>query len=314
MSDDEKKSDEPDRPAERRGPTNLRRKLGRPRLLIVGCGDVGARIVARLARRFLVVALVRSDARMAPLRAAGAIPLLADLDARRTLKRIAGLGARVIHLAPPAESGHKDRRTRNLVAALGGRTQRAVYISTSGVYGDHGGRRIDETASLAPGSERAWRRIDGERIMRGACFATVLRVPGIYAHDRLPLDRLRQRLPALIPADDVHTNHVHADDLARIAIAALLRGAPTRVINASDDSELKMGDYFDLVADRHGLPRPPRLPRAELAGQVSPMMLSFMRDSRRLSNRRLKRELRVRLLWPTVEAALAKSKETLAAD
>jgi nucleoside-diphosphate-sugar epimerase len=279
-------------------------KLGRPRLLIVGFGDVGARIVARFARRFRIVALMRSDTRNAFLRAAGAIPLKADLDDRQTLKRIAGLGARVIHLAPAGESGRKDRRTRNLVAAIGDRTQRAVYISTSGVYGDQGGRRIDETARLVPGSDRAWRRVDGEHVMRAAFFATVLRVPGIYAHDRLPLERLRQCLPALIPADDVFTNHVHADDLARIAVAAMLRGAPTRVINASDDSELKMGDYFDLVADRHGLPRPPRLPRAELAGQVSPMMLSFMRDSRRLSNRRLKRELRVRLLWPTVAAAL----------
>ncbi len=289
-----------DPPAKRRS----RRKLGRPRLLIVGCGDVGARIVARLAHRFRIVALVRSDARNAALRAVGAIPMVVDLDVRRSLRRITGLGERVIHLAPAGELGRTDRRTRNLVAALGKRTQRAVYISTSGVYGDHGGRRIDETARLVPGSERAWRRVDGEHVMRAALFATVLRVPGIYAHDRLPLDRLRQRLPALVPEDDVYTNHIHADDLARISIAALLRGAPARVINSSDDSELKMGDYFDLVADHCGLPRPPRLPRTELAGQVSPMMLSFMRDSRRLSSQRLKRELRVQLLWPTVAQAL----------
>lgn len=305
MTNAEMMSDER-RPRIRRG---ARRKLGRPLLLIIGCGDVGARIVARLAGRFRVVGLSRSSARHDFLRAAGAVPMIANLDDRRALKRIAGLGARVIHLAPPGESGRRDQRTRNLIATLGSGNQRAVYISTSGVYGDHGGRRIDETARLAPRADRAWRRLDGEDLMRAALRATVLRVPGIYAHDRLPLDRLRQSLPALAAQDDVHTNHVHADDLARISIAALLRGAPARVINASDDSEMKMGDYFDLVADAHGLPRPPRLQRVELAAQVSPMMLSFMRDSRRLSNRRLKQELRVRLLWPTVESALSRAKE-----
>jgi nucleoside-diphosphate-sugar epimerase len=163
---------------------------------------------------------------------------------------------------------------------------------------------IDETAPAQPGNERAVRRVDAE----GRCarlLAAVLRVPGIYAHDRLPLDRLRQRLPALAPTDDVHTNHIHAEDLARIAVAALHRGAPARVYNAVDDSALMMGEYFDLVADAHGLPRPPRLPRDELKAAVSPMMYSFMNESRRLGNRRLKDELRVRLNYPTVAAALA---------
>jgi len=291
----------------------VRPRFGRPRLLIVGCGDIGARIVARLAHRFRIVAVTATSARSDALRALGAVPLVLDLDRwnldrRNSLRRIAAFGERVIHLAPPSSGGREDRRTRRLVAILGGRARnelsRAVYISTSGVYGDHQGRRIDETARLAPGNERALRRIDGEQTMRARLHATVLRVPGIYALDRLPLDRLRQRIPALNAADDVYTNHIHADDLARAAIVALLRGAPARVINASDDSELTMGDYFDLVADRCGLPRPPRLSRAEIAAHVTPMMLSFMRDSRRLGNRRLKRELRLRLRFPTVDDAL----------
>ncbi|HSQ73193.1 MAG TPA: SDR family NAD(P)-dependent oxidoreductase, partial [Rubrivivax sp.] len=82
-------------------------------------------------------------------------------------------------------------------------------------------------------------------------------------------------------------------------------------VNAVDDSSLKMGDWFDRVADTFGLPRPPRLPRAELAERVSPVMLSFMSESRRLSNRRLKRELRARLRWPTVDATLAEVKKAL---
>jgi nucleoside-diphosphate-sugar epimerase len=284
------------------------RRLGRPRLLIVGCGDVGLRIVARLRGRFRVFALSSTPARRPLLRAAGVVPIAGDLDAPRTLARIGALAPRIIHLAPPDERGRGDRRTRRLAGAVRG-VERAVYISTTGVYGDHGGARIDETARLRPASERAWRRLDAERTMRARLDATVLRVPGIYADDRLPLDRLRQRQPALAPDDDVHSNHIHGDDLARIALAALVRGAPRRVLNAVDDSALKMGDYFDLVADAFALPRPPRLPRAELRAAVSPMMYSFMTESRRLANGRLRRELRVRLANPTVAAALARMKK-----
>ena len=281
------------------------RKLGRPRLLIIGCGDVGLRIVSRLAARFRLIALTSTPQRVGLLRAAGVVPIVGDLDRAATLARLRGAAPWLLHLAPPGNAGSHDGRTRRLAARLAGSTRRAVYISTSGVYGDHSGRAIDETVRLRPANERALRRLDAERTMRSRLGAVVLRVPGIYAHDRLPLERLRQRLPALAAADDVFTNHIHADDLARSTIAALLRGRATRVINTVDDSALAMGDYFDAVADAHQLPRPPRLPRAELKAAVSPMMYSFMTESRRLSNRRLKRELRIRLRYPTVASTLA---------
>jgi nucleoside-diphosphate-sugar epimerase len=288
------------------------RKLGRPRLLIIGCGDVGLRIVSRLSTRFRLIALTSTPQRAGLLRAAGVVPIVGDLDRAATLARLRGVAPWLLHLAPPGNTGSHDGRTRRLVAPLAGGTRRAVYISTSGVYGDHGGRAIDETARLHPANERALRRLDAERTMRSRLGAVVLRVPGIYAHDRLPLERLRQRLPALAAADDVITNHIHADDLARCTIAALLRGRTTRVINTVDDSALAMGDYFDAVADAHRLPRPPRLPRAELKAAVSPMMYSFMTESRRLSNRRLKRELRIRLRYPTVASTLAECQDAQA--
>ena len=290
------------------------RKLGRPRLLIIGCGDVGLRIVSRLATRFRLIALTSTPERAPLLRAAGVVPVVGNLDQPASLRRLQGLAERVIHLAPPGNVGERDTRTRHLVAALGGVPRRAVYISTTGVYGDHGGRRIDETARLWPTNDRAVRRIDAERLMRSRLRAAVLRVPGIYAHDRLPLDRLRQKLPALADADDVYTNHIHADDLARIAIAALARGAAARVYNACDDDEMKMAEYFDRVADAFDLPHPPRLPREAMKAAVSPMMYSFMTESRRLANHRLKEELKIRLLFPTVATALAtmRAEETIA--
>jgi nucleoside-diphosphate-sugar epimerase len=308
----------------------LPRRFRAATVLLVGCGDVGRRIGALLAARGLrAVGTVRSEANAAALRAAGIRPLRLDLDAPRA-RALRAFAARVVHLAPPPAEGAGDPRTARLVAALlrgqragppeagqrarsrspAGPTQRWVYVSTTGVYGDCAGGLVPEHRPVAPANPRAARRVAAEVIWkraaaRGQARAVRLRVPGIYGHDRLPLERLRQGLPALRPEDDVHTNHIHADDLARICLAALWRGRSGRVIHTVDDSGLRMGDYFDRVADAAGLPRPPRLPRDELARRVSPMMLSFMRESRRLLNDRLKRELRVSLRYPTVDHTLA---------
>ena len=284
-------------------------KLGRPRLLILGCGDVGMRLLPLVRARFRVFAVTSDPQRRAELRAAGAIPVVADLDDPRTLKRLAGLAQHVVHLAPPQSEGALDRRTRSLCAILPEGT-RMVYISTSGVYGDCGGALIDETRSVAPHNARAQRRVDAERVLRAWALhararVAILRVPGIYAPGRLPIRRLEQGTPALLAADDVYTNHIHADDLARIAALALFRGLPQRVYHAVDDTHMKMADYFDTVADAFGLARPPRLARAELAAAVSPMLLSFMSESRRMHNGRIKRELGVRLRHPQLAQSIA---------
>jgi len=115
---------------------------------------------------------------------------------------------------------------------------------------------------------------------------------------------LKKGTPALLADEDVYTNHIHADDLARILAASLYRLQSCRVYHAVDDSELRMGEYFDLVADAFMLPRPARLPRAELHNVVSPMLLSFMSESRRLTNVRIKSELGIRLRFPLVDDAV----------
>lgn len=282
----------------------------RPRLLIVGCGDVGMRLLPLLSAHFRVFALTSRPERRAELRALGAVPLVADLDRPATLARLRSLAPWVLHLAPPQQDGETDRRTRRLVAALG-KVERLVYVSTSGVYGDCGGALVDETRPVAPRNPRARRRVDAERVLRawavaGGATLGILRVPGIYADDRLPLRRLEQGTPALVASDDVYTSHVHADDLARIVLAALWRARPGRVYHAVDGTRMKMGDYFDAVADAFDLPRPPRLPRDALRSAVSPMLLSFMSESRRLDDARLRRELRLRLRHPDVPTVLAR--------
>lgn len=359
------------------------RTLRRARILIVGCGDVGLRCLAQLQTRRSrprVFALTRRAERVDLLRAAGAVPVLGDLDQRARLTRLAGLAGTVLHLAPPQKDGDDDLRTRRLIAALktrrqpaaripktgrGGlasrllrrasgqvsntaahpasrpfsapkpsaivpertwRTRRAhplaavrptlVYASTTGVYGDCGGARIDETRTPRAANGRAKRRVAAERQLRratarGALKATIARIPGIYAGNRLPLARLEKRTPALAADDDVYTSHIHADDLAAILLRLATHGKAARIVHASDDSELKMGEYFDRVADAFGLARAPRVSRALAERELDPVLLSFMRESRRLDNGRLKRELGVRLRYPDVDAFLRTSARSL---
>jgi nucleoside-diphosphate-sugar epimerase len=281
------------------------------RLLIVGCGDIARRALPELCKRYRVSALVR--ARDPSLVSAGVELVEGDLDRPDTLAALPGGAARIAHLAPPPENGARDLRTHALLAALetAARSgemlpQRFVYLSTSGVYGDCGGAFVDESRTPSPQTERAMRRLDAERAV-GACGerlgveVVVLRVPGIYASDRLPLARLRQGVPALRPEDDVYSNHIHADDLAAAVVAALERESVRGVYNVNDDSEMRMSEWFDLVADRCGLPRPARITRAQAAALVPPAQISFMSESRRLVNRRMKMELGVRLRYPTVD-------------
>ena len=289
-------------------------RFKRPTLLIVGCGDVGLRVAKLLRGRYRLLALTSSLQRVAQLREAGVLPLIGNLDDAATLGRLAGLADAVLHLAPPPTQGAADPRTAHLLQALArqGRVRRIVYGSTTGVYGDCGGAQFDETRAVNPGTDRARRRVDAEARLRWygqamGARVTLLRIPGIYAGDRAgghPRERLARSTPVLSFDDDVFTNHIHADDLARACVAALVRGLPQRVVHACDDTDMKMGDYFDLAADLEGLPRPRRITRAQAATELSPMLMSFMGESRRLDNRRLKTELKLRLRYPTVRTGL----------
>ena len=303
------------------------------RLLIIGCGDVGVRLIPLARPRYRVLALTRDRSQCASLRALGATPIFGDLDQPQTLSVLAGIAHDIVHLAPPPAVGATDTRTAHLIAALANRgssrgstgrgvhgrkakniqnslPQHFIYISTSGVYGDCGGEIVPETRPAQPQTARAQRRVDAERRLRAwgvrsGVPVSILRVPGIYADGRLPLARLQRGTPALNEADDSYVNHIHADDLARMVIAALNHAAPGRAYNAVDDVPQKMGDYFDLVADRHGLQRPPRVARSEAARVIPENLLSFMSESRRLSNHRIKRELRFRLRYPSVHDGIA---------
>ncbi len=295
-------------------------------VLMIGCGDIALRTVPLLQEKYRISGLFRQPDKARLFRSRGVTPVTGDLDRRDSLKKLAGIAQIIIHLAPPQNHGKRDTRTANLLAALSKRTkgksgilpQQLVYISTSGVYGDCQGKIINEARRLKPINDRAIRRVNAESQIRSwgrrnHIPVTILRVPGIYAGDRLPLKRIRENIPVFTARDDSYTNHIHADDLARIICAAIRYGKSGRIYNATDDTQMKMGDYFDLVADHFNLPHPPRIPRDQAAGRISPGMLSFMNESRRINNMRMKKELHVRLRYPTVVAGVREegSKESM---
>lgn len=280
-------------------------------VLIVGCGYTGRRIASKLkARGDRVRALVRSQESARALADAGISAVAVDLD-RPPLPELAQSGDRVFYLAPPPNTGATDPRMRNFLGACSGaaRPERILYFSTTGVYGDCHGDWVDESWPANPGVDRARRRRDAEEQLAAWRRETggervILRVAGIYGPHRLPLDRLRKRLPLVREEEAPFTNRIHVDDLVDAAIAAMDNAPDDALFNACDGHPSTMNDYFDRLADLAGLERAPVVPLSEAADALSPGMLSYMRESRRLSNRRLVETLGLTLRYPTLADGL----------
>ena len=268
------------------------------------------RVAGLLKDSSRLLALTSSSQRVETFQRSGITPMLGNLDQAQTLRRLAGVATHVVHMAPPPLEGHTDPRTRALVLALRLRSlpSAVVYGSTTGVYGDCAGEWIDETRRLQPQTARAQRRVDAQDWVNflgksGFPRTQVLRIPGIYAMDReggTPRERLLRGTPVLQAQEDVYTNHIHADDLARATVLAMWRGKPLRPMNICDQANMKMGDYMDSVAAMWGLAKPPRISREQANLQLSPMVMSFLNESRRIRADRMTQELRLRLKYPTV--------------
>ena len=288
-------------------------------MLIIGYGALGRRVAAlSLAHGGAPWGLVRRPEAMADLGGQGIPMILADLD-QGLPPPLPSRAGTVLYLVPPPEAGQEDPRLGRVLEAFhrDGQPRRLVYISTSGVYGDCGGAWIDETQPTAATADRSLRRLAAERQVRDWAVASggewvILRVAGIYGPGYLPLSRLRQGLPIVGAGEAPFTNRIHVDDLARICLAALERPLTGEIINVCDGQPSTMADYFDRVADLAGLPRAPKISLAEAAERLSPGMLSYLRESRRIRNDKLRELLGVELLYPDLELGLRASFAELA--
>lgn len=278
------------------------------RWLIIGSGDVAKRMVSLIRGKPALFALCRDPASAARWRSLGATPVMGDLDKPATLRRLSGLAHVVFHFAPPAPNQPGDPRTRHLIGALerGASLPHAlIYISTTGVYGDCQGALIDECRPVRPSTARAMRRVEAENLLRAfgtrtGCRVSILRAPGIYAEDRLPLERLERQDPLPEAGSDPWTNHIHARDLAQAALDARRLARPNRTYNVVDDSPLRLGEFYESLAQHFGLGLPPRLPLADVRGKISEISWGFWTESRQISNGRIKREFGRAWYYPSV--------------
>ena len=280
-------------------------------VLVIGCGDIGRRVAALEQQAGNpVAALARSASSAANLISRNIEVLPGDLDQPASLNARSAAPPDVLYyLAPPPAAGDDDSRLRNWLRSPQPLPRRFVYISTSGVYGDCGGAWINEDWPLNPRSERGKRRLDAENQLRAwsrdhGVELIILRVPGIYGPGRLPVERVRQGVPVLIEADAPWSNRIHADDLADACFAAARRGRSVQAFNISDGHPTTMTDYFWRIADLYGLPRPPAITMEEARRVLSPSMLSFLEESKRLDTRRMREELGVAPRYPDLASGL----------
>lgn len=290
-------------------------------VFFIGFGDIAKRAVRQLRQKPLlnnvsIFALVRQSSTQLQLDFPEVHFVQADLDdpalsKHAELRRLFKVTQLLIYLAPPPATGKTDPRLARILSCYAvshpQKQRKIIYISTTGVYGNCFGAWVPETRPLLPQTDRARRRVAAEKTARQyakrlSVHLNILRVPGIYAADRLPLARLQQQLPVIVDHEDSYTNHIHAEDLARSLFYCAHFGKKGRIYHIADESQLKMGQYFDLIAACHQLPLPPRLSRAAIQQQLSPIQLSFLNESRRIATTRLKKELRIKLLYPTISS------------
>ncbi len=286
-------------------PATIKRNIA-----IIGCGNIG-RAVAQLyqAQGTQIFATVQSNSSDAHCRALNLNCQRLNLDRDFSLSEMPP-DTRLLYTIPPPRSGTEDSRIAAFLEKLSPQQiEKFVLISTTGVYGDCQGEWVDEQAILKPRADRARRRADAEIRMKNWAAQhniafIILRVPGIYSPARLPLKRLQAGTPVLRCDQAPWTNRIHADDLASICVAALNADIDNEIINVADDAPGSMTDYFNAVADYAGLPRPPQINLSDAQQSLSAGMLSYIAESRRVDNKKMKRLLNIQLRYPSLKDGL----------
>ncbi len=281
---------------------------------IVGCGDIGRRL-AKLYQTALkntaLHAIVQSNSSLTDCNKLGLKTSQINLDHidDEIFSANQFEEALVFYFAPPPSEGRHDSRLENFLKNVEGAPTRIVLISTTGVYGDSQGEWIDEATPTKPQADRAYRRLSAEKLLKTWSIThtkeyMILRVPGIYAQDRLPLARLQKGLPVVNQAEAGFTNRIHADDLAQACLLAMKCSHKNETINITDGNPSTMTDYFNQVADYVGLPRPPQISLQEAQQTLSVGMVSYLKESRRIKNTKMLELLRVKLNYPNLMSTL----------
>ncbi len=285
-----------------------------PHALIVGCGYVGQRLARRLAPAYDITAVVRSAERAAALNACGIRAVALDLDRVRLGSWLPEKleQAAIFYLAPPPNSGESDLRLDRFLQLATVPPRAFIYMSTTGVYGDAQGACVDESTPVRPLTDRARRRVSAEEMTRVWCSErrvrrVVLRVPGIYGAGRLPIDRLQRREPALRPEDAGISNRIHVDDLVEACTAAMLNKEARGAYNITDGNACSSTVFLDRLAMLADLPCPPRISMDEAQLTFSPERLSFLHESRRVSNERMLKHLGVKLKYAQLDQGIVQS-------
>ena len=275
---------------------------------IIGCGDIGRRL-ARLHQNTPINGMVSTKASQKQCEQLSIKTLIVDLDSDISLSSYDFTDANIYYFVPPPPEGSQDTRLSLFLKQLNAKPNRIVLISTTGVYGDSSGQWIDENTPINPQANRAIRRASAEEQLQYWAQDTssdimILRVPGIYAEDRLPLARLEKGLPIVNANEAGFTNRIHADDLAKACKAAMECTSTNHIINVCDGHPSTMTDYFNHVADYAQLARPKQISLKEAELTLSPGMVSYLKESRRIKNDKMLEILNIELTYPSLSHAL----------
>ncbi|TWT15092.1 SDR family oxidoreductase [Reyranella sp. CPCC 100927] len=282
------------------------------RLFIFGFGDTAAQLAHEARKsRYTVIGTVRTVDKLRALRDAGheIVRFASDGPLDAPAQALAGITHLLCSIPPDAEGDPAALAHADDVARHASGLRWIGYLSTTGVYGDHGGAWIDETTPVAPISDRARRRVAaeqqwqalGERL-RVPTF--IFRLPGIYGPGRSALDQVRAGTARRIARPGQVFSRIHIEDIATTVLASMRQPDASAIYNVADDEPSAQADVVAFAYTLLGLLPPPPVDYADIEASLPPMARSFYAESRRMKNDRIKRDLGVTLAYPTYREGL----------
>jgi len=279
---------------------------------IIGCGHIGVRVSQLLRQQNIKIsATSHNENSKQHLTSIGIRVFSANLDEVSSLKNLPLQYADIFYFAPPAASGDTDQRISHFLSALEKKAppRRIVYISTTGVYGNQNGEWITEKTPTAPHNARSKRRLSAEIQIRDFCYRRktqymILRVAGIYDTKKLPLEKINAGVKVLKTDIAPASNRIHAADLADICIAAMQSTHSNEIFNIADGNPSSISDYFIQTAKIFKLTPPQEINWEQAKKKLSPEMLSYLSESKKIDATYVQKKLGVALQYPDLNSGL----------